>query len=151
MRHEIFPDVVPTKAHAVAEPLTALTRRDRLRRWATVLEAHTGPVRALQRIEYLTPDERRALRDEASPLAVAFADPVLRAAGLRSDSLGDAVGFFELTDEQAHHLLCDCHYHGAMTPNGVSARIRAIADRRSLGDLWTAVRGWFGGRPARTA
>lgn len=151
MRHEIFPDVGHDERLASTDAVTTLNRKDRLRRWASLLEAHHGPMRALQRIEYLSIDDRHALRDEVSPIAVAYADPVLRAAGLRGDRLGDAIDFFGLTEDQAHHLLCDCHYHGAMTTQNVSTRLRAIADRRTIGEVWQSVRGWFAGRTHRSA
>jgi hypothetical protein len=52
---------------------------------------------------------------------------VLREEGLTGDRLGEAMRFFDLSDRQAHRLFCDCHYHGAMTGTGLSARLRTIA------------------------
>ena len=47
---------------------------------------------------------------------MAFNDPVLRAAGLRDDSYGEAKRFFELTDRQLHWLVCYCHYGQSKLP-----------------------------------
>jgi hypothetical protein len=49
---------------------------------------------------------RAAMRSDSSPISVAFADPVLRAAGLENDSYGEAKRFFKLTDRQLHKIIC---------------------------------------------
>jgi hypothetical protein len=81
-------------------------------------------------------------RPAASPffnslLAVAYKDPVLRTEGLASDRLGDAKAFFALTDDEAHHLLCDCHYRGTMMSSGVAARLRSYANRGTAQGAWS--------------
>ncbi|MBI5163989.1 MAG: hypothetical protein HY985_08810 [Magnetospirillum sp.] len=111
-----------------------LARSERLNRWADLLDAQAGrPLRALEDVEYVSPSVRRDLRKDESPLALAFADPVLRADGLASDRLGDAMDYFGLTDRQAHWLLCDCHYGGRMTATDVASRVRDEA--RPLYDI----------------
>ncbi len=62
------------------------------------------------------------LRADNSPLTVAFQDPVLRASGLASDNLGEAIRFFELSDRQTHRMLCTC-MHGFSMSAGQAARI----------------------------
>ena len=116
-------------------------RRERLERLATVLEQHQGPVRLLSRIEYLPESERLLLRGDHSPLTIAYLDPVLRQQGLASDRLGDAIAFFDLSRGEAHHLLCDCHYAGAVTSQMLASRTRAVAGRMTLRDVWDKVRG----------
>jgi hypothetical protein len=37
------------------------------------------------------------------------------------------MAFFELSGRDAHRLLCDCHYNGAMTGAGLAQRLRRIA------------------------
>jgi hypothetical protein len=116
-----------------------LSRRERLERWAAALERDTGrQLKPLMRVEFLPKHEREFLRRDDSPLAVAYADPVLREEGLMSDYLGEAVTFFELSDSEAHYLLCDCHYHGGvmMTPGTVAKRVRGVASRVTLRELW---------------
>lgn len=102
-----------------------LTRSDRLHRWADLLAAANGrPLRALEDVEYVSPGVRRELRKDDSPLAVAYADAGLRADGLKSDRLGDAMEYFGLSEREAHWLLCDCHYGGRMTASEVANRVR---------------------------
>lgn len=137
MRHRTLDEVtqVATVA-ATAAPAPARTareiRRDRLRRLATVLESYDGPIRLLSQIEHVPPRVRRQLRCDFSPLALAFQDDVLRREGLDSDRLGDAVTFFDLSQRQAHHLFCDCHYGAAITSRTVARRVRSMAERKSV-------------------
>ena len=65
-------------------------------------------------------------RVDNSPLTVAYNDPVLRADGLASDRLGDAVDYFELSDEEAHRVFCSCLYGESMTAGSVAARLRSM-------------------------
>lgn len=115
-------------AAIVAEKLGTMTHRERLNRWADLLEQQPGSIEALYRIEYLSETDRRAYRGgDNTPLAIAFRDPVLRADGLGGDTLGDAMDYFEMTDEDAHRLLCDCHYAGSLTGHNLAARVRRFA------------------------
>lgn len=128
MKHQI-PDEFMTTSELIPllDRSAKLSRRERLDLWADALERHHGQLSALRRLEYLSPDELRTYRGANTPLTIAFDDPALRAAGLSGDSLGDAMDFFELTDRDAHRLLCDCHYHGAMTGRGLAQRLRRHA------------------------
>jgi hypothetical protein len=114
-----------------------MSRRERLERWATVLENHGhGSLNALRRIEFLPEDERMLVRADNSPLSLAAQDPILAAEGLASDRLGDAINFFELRQEEAHYLLCDCHFHGSMTASNVAWRVRAVGRRNIVREFW---------------
>ena len=115
-------------------------RRDRLERWASLLEQHQGPLYPLERVEYLRQHERDVLRGDDTPLTVAFADPLLRASGLASDRLGEAVSFFNLSQDEAHYLLCDCHYSGRLTGAGVAQRVRSYARRVTFRDMMSRAR-----------
>jgi hypothetical protein len=120
----------------------ALSRRARLRRWAELLEkAPQAQLRPLSWVEFYAERERAQLRGDNTPIAVAFADPVLRDAGLRGDTLGHAQDFFGLSSAETHYLLCDCHYHGRMDGRGVGKRIRGIADPNPIHRLWTKLCG----------
>jgi hypothetical protein len=67
------------------------------------------------------------MRADGSPLTVAYTDPVLRAAGLKSDTLGEAMRFFEMSEHQAHRVVCFC-MHGRTVEGRAAARaVRAIA------------------------
>ncbi|MDB5540919.1 MAG: hypothetical protein JWQ89_2646, partial [Devosia sp.] len=109
MKHQSPEQLREAAAIVAANPITTMTRRERLNRWAELLDQHAGSMEALYRIEYLPEAERRAYRGgESTPLAVAYRDPVLRGDGLAGNTLGDAMDYFALNDEDAHHLLCDC-------------------------------------------
>lgn len=127
MKHQ-SPEQLRESATIVAEKLDTMTHRERLNRWADLLDQQPGSIEALYRIEYLSEADRRAYRGgDTTPLAIAFRDPVLRGDGLAGDTLGDAMDYFAMNDEEAHRLLCDCHYMGALTGHSLAARIRRFA------------------------
>ncbi len=116
----------------VRPPLTRdrMSRRQRLERWAEVLElAPQRHLRSLYETEYGSRWRRYALREDNSPLTVAFQDPVLRAEGLESDRYGDALKFFELSNGELHDIVCYCHHGPTMTPRAVATRVRSAAGR----------------------
>jgi hypothetical protein len=131
--HEIdaLADIAQVKA-------PALSRRDRLQRWADLLSRDPRrQLKALSRVEFYAERERALMRGDNTPISVAAADPVLRDAGLHGDTLGDAQAFFELSSAEAHYLLCDCHFVGQMNGEGVAQRIRAVASSKSAWSrLW---------------
>ena len=119
----------------VRPPLTRdrMSKRQRLERWAEVLElAPQRHLRSLYKTEYTSRRRRYALRQENSPLTVAFQDPVLRGEGLQSDRYGDALKFFKLSDGDLHHIVCYCHHGPTMAPRAVAARVRSAAGRTEL-------------------
>lgn len=146
MKHEPL-DEIRLRAEVIPPrtDIRTMSRRERLERWADVLERHTGKLNPFIRVEYLSPYERRALRGEDTPLAVAFRDPILRADGLQSDSLGDGLAYFGLSEQMGHRLLCDCHYSGTMTSDSVATRLRYIAEGGLFQRLWD----WATGRSTR--
>jgi len=153
MEHRTFEDL-----HAVAETHringAPMSRRERLERWAAALEQQPDrPVKLLRQVEYLSASVWPEARAEDSPLTVAFADPVLRHAGLAGDSLGHAERFFNLSHRQVHFLVCDCHFHGAVNAGRIATRVRMIARRPTLSERWDAVRRaaerWLGPVAAR--
>jgi hypothetical protein len=117
--------------HAVARieslaAYSAMTRNQRIERWAELIEQH--PERCLAAFtgtEHLHPEARATVRGEGSAIAVAFEDPVLRAAGLKNDTYGEAKRFFELSDWQLHDIVCDCHVGATMKARWAAARVRA--------------------------
>lgn len=138
--HQLPPaDLVPS-----LDGIVTMSRRERLLRWADLLEKHRESLNALREIEYLSPEDRRAYRGFNTPLTIAYNDPVLREAGLSDDRLGAAMDFFEMTDDDAHRLLCDCHYMGSMTGSGLANRIRHFAEHG--GGVWSWARSVFAER-----
>ena len=128
MKHQSSEQLRQAAAIVAANPITTMTRGERLSRWADLLEQHGGPVEALYRIEYLPEEERRAYRGgDNTPLALAYRDPVLLGDGLAGNTLGDAMDYFEMSDDDAHRLLCDCHYMGTLTGQNLAARLRRYA------------------------
>jgi hypothetical protein len=127
--------------HTIAKVTPAaragLSRRVRLRRWAELLDkTPQRALRPLSSVEYYAERERALLRADNTPIAIAFADPVLRAEGLSGDTFGDAQEFFSLSATDAHYLVCDCHYQGRMESRAVAKRIRAMADPNPIQRLW---------------
>lgn len=126
MKHQ-KPEELGAVAEIVSFEPRRMTRRERLQRWADLLDRNPGKLNALTRIEYLPLAERIEARADNSPLEVAYRDPVLREEGLVSDRLGDIMTFFELSNRDAHRLFCDCHYYGSMTGAGLAQRLRNVA------------------------
>lgn len=104
-----------------------LTRFERLERWAALLEKYPGKVQMLHSTEFAAEPQRRTMRQDSSPIAVAFADPVLRLQGLAGDTYEDARQFFDLTNSEAHLVLCDCHAGAAISGRAAAMRIRQIS------------------------
>jgi hypothetical protein len=109
---------------------------------------------SIEEIEWKSEAERRAMRADHSALTAAFADPVLRAEGLASDRLGDAMTFFRLSDPEAHFALCSCVYGRSMQADVAARRVRTISRTRisqsnivtrpDLSTLWIAGTGLGG-------
>ena len=115
-----------------------LTLPERLERWAKLLEREGRGLTSLDEIDLAPQSQRRLMRADNSPLSVAFADPHLRASGLASDCLGDAMAFFGLTEDEAHRLLCSC-LHGRTIDGRYAARMirrHAGNENRSLSVGW---------------
>jgi hypothetical protein len=68
------------------------------------------------------------MRADGSPFSVAYADPVLRAAGLESDTLGDAMRFFEISEYEAHRVVCFCMHGRTVEGRRAANAVRAIVD-----------------------
>jgi hypothetical protein len=141
MRHQRIEDIGAEAALTLVKAPT-LSRRERLLRWAQLLERDPHRrLKALTRVEFVAEQDRDVMRGDDTPIALAFADPVLRAAGLEGDTFGDARAFFKLSWADAHRLLCDCHYSGRMDGETVARRVR-VAARPTL--MQRFFMGWFG-------
>ncbi|MCB5175827.1 MULTISPECIES: hypothetical protein [Microvirga] len=122
------------------KPVRVLSRRERLDRWAELLEREPDRLlRTLDEIEWKPKAERRALRADDSALTIAFNDPVLRSDGLGSDRFGDAVDFFQISEHDAHIVLCSCHGGESMRSEEAARRVRGIRSP----SLWALYFGWF--------
>ena len=109
--------------------MPSLSRRDRLERWAEALARQPAPLCAIPEVESGSRLERAGRRVDHSPLTVAYDDPLLRGAGLRGDTIGDAAEFFGLSHAQLHHLVCSCHHGLTMDPQATAAQVRGLTQR----------------------
>ena len=117
-------------AEAEVHPAAELSRRERLERWAEALERSGTPrLRAIPDIEYGPRWEREARRADNSPISVAFADPVLRGAGLKGDTIGNAAEFFDLSFGQLHRLACVCCHGRTIDAQAMAGELRRLARR----------------------
>ncbi|MCA1491352.1 hypothetical protein [Sinorhizobium alkalisoli] len=115
-------------------PRRALSRSERLERWAELLEQN--PQRRLSTLhetEYQPARVRATMRGDGTPISVAFEDPVLRAAGLDNDSYGEAKRFFELSDEQLHKVICYCHFGATVSASTAARHIRTMLVEKQPG------------------
>jgi hypothetical protein len=136
MKHKPLAELTNIADVLPAKPV--MSRRERLERWAECLEREPQrQLKSLEEIEWAPRAERYATRADNSPLAVAFADPVLREEGLSSDRLGDALTFFELTEGEAHRVLCSCLHGRTMQAGEAARRVRSVAATPSL-RVWPA-------------
>jgi hypothetical protein len=127
MKHQSLEQIA---LEADVHPGTGMSRRERLERWAELLERQPDRrLCAIEGTEFGDRREREAKRADGSPLTVAFEDPILRAEGLRGDRVGDAVEFFDLWQNQVHYLVCYCHHGRTVSPGTVAARVRMMARR----------------------
>ena len=117
-----------------------LSKRERLDRWAELLEREPDRLLGtLDEIEWKPKAVRLAMRADNSALTIAFNDPVLRTAGLLSDRFGDAVNFFQISEHDAHIVLCSCHGGQFMRAEEAARRVRGIRSP----SLWSLYFGWL--------
>lgn len=135
------------RREADVEPVApGMTRHQKLLRWAELLEATPQRLRALPEVELMPQAERATARAEGSAISVAFADPAFRAAGLAGDRFGEARAFFELSERDAHAILCSCRMGGEPTSTRIAAEVRRVASRDSRVAIGTLV--WLGAASA---
>ena len=114
------------------EAVRVMTRSERIQHWIDLLEREPSRrLHAIPEIEYMLPSDRPLARADDSPLTVAYEDPLFRAQGLASDKLGDAMDFFELTENEAHHAFCSCLGGHMMDSSAFARRLRDATLGRS--------------------
>lgn len=142
-------EAVITPAPETSKP--RLSKREKLRLWIVALEAR-GDARlpTLWGVEYAPKKERMMQRQDDSPIAVAFADPTLRAAGLKDDTYGAALEFFEIGEERMHKLTCRCQFGSYVPAQRVANRMRGLMNN-PIDRMVDGVRGMMASMRARTA
>ncbi|WP_192384975.1 hypothetical protein [Mesorhizobium silamurunense] len=134
MKHQTIEQLQIVAEIDQAYPRQAMSRSERLERWAELLERNPDRrLSTLPQTEYQPVRVRAAMRGDGSPISVAFEDPVLRAAGLENDNYGEAKRFFELTDRQLHEIICYCHFGATVTAATAAHHIRAVPTGRQPG------------------
>ncbi|SIT56899.1 conserved hypothetical protein [Mesorhizobium prunaredense] len=134
MKHQTIEHLQIVAEVDQAYPRQAMSRSERLERWAELLERNPDRrLSTLHQTEYQPVRARGAMRGDGSPISVAFEDPVLRAAGLENDNYGEAKRFFELTDRQLHEIICYCHFGATVTAATAARHIRAAIAGRQPG------------------
>jgi len=123
----------------------AMSRTDRLERWAECLEIlPNSRLSTLRQTEYQPFPLREEMRSDDTPISVAFRDPVLRAAGMQNDTYGEAKRFFELSDGQLHDVVCHCHFGESVSAAAAARNIRGIMSGKGPG-LFARLRDAFMG------
>ncbi len=106
-----------------------VSRKDRLREWARSVRECGHSVALLSNLEHLNPDHHvmplGALYGigtfTRSAFGLAAANPAFREQGYQGETLKDAMGFFELTQDQLHQFACDCG--GSLSNEEMARRI----------------------------
>jgi len=144
MKHQRL-DELQNVAEVKHQPPQAMTRSERLQRWAELLEVNPGRrLSTLNQTEYQPPAARELMRNDGSPISVAFEDSMLRGAGLKGDSYGEARRFFELSDGELHDVVCYCHFGGSVNAATVASRIRGVVAGRQPGIFARLREAFFG-------
>ena len=113
-----------------------MSRSQRLERWAQLLERDPDRrLSTLHQTEYQPANARAIMRGDDTPISIAFHDLVLRGAGLKGDSYGEAKRFFELTDGQLHEVICYCHFGATVSAATAARHIRGVLAGRQPGML----------------
>lgn len=134
MKHQTIEQLQIVAEIDQAYPRQAMSRSERLERWAELLERNPDRrLSTLPQTEYQPVRARGAMRGDGSPISAAFEDPVLRTAGLENDNYGEAKRFFELTDRQLHEIICYCHFGATVTAATAARHIRAVRTGRQPG------------------
>jgi hypothetical protein len=120
---------------ALVSTSAAMTRAEKLLRWAALVRETKHNFLIFHRLEYFTADQLAETSHEYSAFAAAAKDPILKDAGLQGDTAADAMKFFELSQQDLHEFSCDCG--GAIDNAAMAARIEAIARGESSGHLST--------------
>lgn len=100
-----------------------MSRDDKLERLAE-LAAKVPFVHLFDRIEDMTQKTKEKATVKWSIFDLAMQDPVFRAAGLQGSTVAHGQRFFELSNEELHHLSCNCG--GAIHPNEMAQRLRSM-------------------------
>lgn len=127
-----------TLISAIPLPAPAMTRYEKLMRWAKIVREQKEPMRIfhlLERWSQAELDQDSYFIDGSNAFAVAMADSVFAENGLKpttghlsgvpTGSVGQVMRFMELTQQQLHEFSCDCG--GAISNTEMADRIERLA------------------------
>jgi hypothetical protein len=127
MKHQTLDELQTVAEIGSDPPRLAMTRDQRLVRWAELLEQRADrSLTALAGTEHQPPILREIMRSSGSALTVAADDPILRAEGLKDDTYGEAKRFFEVSDMQLHDIVCYCHVGAIMPASRAAQMVRGV-------------------------
>lgn len=118
-----------TRRTAQPPPGASLCRRERLFRWAELLERE--PTRQFDLLavrDRIHAGENSLPSPAGSPLDIAFRDPILRIEGLRGSSAAEALSFFQLSPAEYSRILGWRRRSHEQSGRYVAWRIRNVAD-----------------------
>ena len=116
-----------------------MTRVGAIQRWIDLLEREPrGGSTQFRKSSTCCRPTGRSPAPTNRPLTVAYEDPVLPHEGLASDRLGDAMDFFELTENEAHHAFCSCLGGHMMDSSAFARRLRdaTVGRARIVSGAW---------------
>lgn len=116
-------------AEVSSDPPAPLGRKERLERWADLLDRDPQRrISLVRELEFATRAVQAEMRADQSALSIAYEDPLFRSMGLNSDRVGDGKEFFGLSESQTHRLLCSCMHGMSMRAGDAARLVRAVAD-----------------------
>ena len=131
---------------AIRSEVAPMSRRDRLQRWASLLDLEPERrLNTLRETELYRPLQRGKIRGDVSPISIALADPVFRAQGLRDDTYGEAKRFFALSDRQIHEILCYCRFGETTTGHAAALAVNRLIEVESRPGWVNRLRQWLSG------
>lgn len=149
MKHQSV-NQIRTYADVRGEAVRPMSSRERLERWAKLLEAEPNRrLATLRETEFRGVEMRERMRGDNSPISLAFADPVLRDEGLRDDTYGEAKRFFGISDWRLHDILCNCHFGESVSSLDAARGVRRASAAEARSGFFGRIRQAFAGlRPA---
>lgn len=111
-------------------PIGKRDRKDRLERWAALLERRPHKLLALLRPSWASGDDLTPLGANPSAIDLAWDDPVFRATGLKARSRESFKAYFGLSNTELDRIVSGSWRVPIRSAWQVAGRIRNVADPR---------------------
>lgn len=117
------------------ETAVALTRKEKLLRWAGLVRAQPQQMYLFHMLENWSREALHLPMQKffgptnvlvPNVFSLAAADPVFKATGLKADSVAASMEFFNLSQEDIHAFSCNCG--GFITNHDMAGRIEKMAN-----------------------